>query len=332
MVHVDASMETEPRPMGSFTLASSAAAAASAPSKQRQQQYPGGDPLSRMGGAPKSKMQKHLQLLRRHGITTQPIQPGVPIAAATSSNANTQQQPWRTLWSAARLSNEDHDVVRELDQDVAGALVAVGGTLMGLPTEELLRSPGMRKLVARNIQWFQGTHDLVKLLGLMAAKKLNQWVQRRYGDEEDRHRSAILDAPTTTTPPTAVFDTAALLQVGVKREREEDSEENLAPTSSTSPPFVFKPLRIKLNLPPRAKRQKMEEENHPHLDTTTVVVNAEESRSVDTETKKTTEIVDMVDIQTKKKTTKGKSGSSSTTTTTSSTSGVDNTAVDAEGW
>lgn len=169
MAPLDTPMETNPtRPMGDLAMAATTAATGGHRS--------GGG----VGGVSKTKMQKHLQMLRRHGVVTEPVQPGVPIQGPLMMGTPSppSSSSWKQLWSPNRMSSEDHEVVRELDQDVAGALVAVGGTLMGIPAQDLLHSPAMRKLVARNIRWFQGTHDIVKLVGLMAAKKLNQWVSK----------------------------------------------------------------------------------------------------------------------------------------------------------
>lgn len=226
----------------SFPTSSSAAAAATTH---------GGGGL--IGSVARTKMQKHIQLLKRNGIVTQPIQPGVPISMATttttpSSSSNGGGGVWRKLsfWAPPHRASvaEDLDVVRELDQDVAGALVAVGGTMMGIPAQDLLASPGMRKLVARNIRWFQGTHDLVKLVGLLAAKKLNQWVCNHYGG-------------TTTTEEALV---------GFKREREEEGDGDNAQTVSgaPSPPFAFKPLRIKL-MPSRNETETNNQKNNNTL-------------------------------------------------------------------
>lgn len=232
MAPMDPSMDPPDQAMGQFALANSSGAARHTTR-----------PAALIGSVAKSKMQKHLQLLRRNGIMTNPIEPGVAITGPVMSSSQPMSAPWRsTLWSPQRMSNEDQEVVRELDHDVAGALVAVGGTLMGIPAQELLNSPGMRKLVARNIRWFQGTHDVVKMVGLMAAKKLNQWVTQKYGGEENLRQT----------------------MVGVKRERaEEDSDmhssqkvflserfENL-PIDTTTSPFVPKPLRIHVATAPR---------------------------------------------------------------------------------
>lgn len=178
VVALDAEMGSEEtttpdRSLGGFTLEATHAAQPSSV-------------MTRLGSTSKSKMQRHLQLLRRHQVVTDPVQPGVPISAARLLANNNHSEPTgggllRRLLFTSRQHNtqsntEDVDVIREFDNDVAGALLSVGGTFLGLPQEELMASPGMRKLVARNIRWFQSTPDIVKLVGLLAAKKMNQWV------------------------------------------------------------------------------------------------------------------------------------------------------------
>lgn len=68
---------------------------------------------------------------------------------------------------------QDAGVHLEFDTDVVDALVYTVGRWMGLDTEQLRDSPGLRTLVSRNIQWFRNSPDWMKLLGLVMAKKLN---------------------------------------------------------------------------------------------------------------------------------------------------------------
>ena len=74
------------------------------------------------------------------------------------------------------LNHEERDVGVhvEFDTDVVDALVYTLGRWMGLNTEQLRDSPGLRTLVSRNIQWFRSSPDWLKLTGLILAKKLNQ--------------------------------------------------------------------------------------------------------------------------------------------------------------
>lgn len=199
------------------------------------------------GGVPKSRMQKHVQLLRRHGVVTDPIVPGQPITPPTTVASPPRNLWTQLLWSPQRAHAEDTDVVRELDQDVAQALVAVGGTMLGIPTHELLRSPGMRKLVARNIRWFQGTPDLVKMVGLMAAKKLNQWVARRYGLElseiptpkrecEDPQESQPPSKKTRRVEPTTreIHDASTTTTVRLPEQTKNKKQVKAAKTATTT--------------------------------------------------------------------------------------------------
>lgn len=96
--------------------------------------------------------------------------------------------------SSASSSQEDTgahdpDVIGEFDHDVSEAMVTLGGRFVGLNPQELLQSQGLRKLVARNIRWFQNTPDWLKLIGLVVAKRLNSAVRSTVGsnrgDEAD---------------------------------------------------------------------------------------------------------------------------------------------------
>lgn len=72
----------------------------------------------------------------------------------------------------------DSDVLMEFDHDVAEAILSAGGQYLNIPPAELIQSTGLRKLVARNIRWFQRTPDCVKLMGLMLAKKVNGMIHQ----------------------------------------------------------------------------------------------------------------------------------------------------------
>lgn len=139
----------------------------------------------------KTKMTQHIRKLKKAGLlnngealpsphTIQHINhTPTPPKSTSSFLANTVMKLFRSGSSSCSNYTEDMDVVREIDHDVATAVVSVGGSMLGLPQEELMQSQGMRKLVARNMQWFQGSPDFIKMIGLVAAKKLNQIVQRR---------------------------------------------------------------------------------------------------------------------------------------------------------
>lgn len=78
---------------------------------------------------------------------------------------------------ASSASFQDPDVIGEFDRDVSEAMVTIGGRFVGLDPQELMHSQGLRKLVARNIRWFQNTPDWLKLVGLVVAKRLNSAVR-----------------------------------------------------------------------------------------------------------------------------------------------------------
>ncbi len=109
--------------------------------------------------------------------------PNVGYIAPSGSNATWRQTAMDRIIGTIRSQTPsgqweaDADVTHELDRDVARAIVYLGGKVMGVPPEELHRSPGLQKLVARNTQWFQRTPDWFKLLGLCAAKKFNCYLQ-----------------------------------------------------------------------------------------------------------------------------------------------------------
>lgn len=181
----------------------------------------GKQPIVKNGfkSASMTKMKKHVDLINKMDLKkTMPANSSNSNMRALSSSSSPPAQSFLTSLmkhvlpsssasspSLSRMTpdgnamREDVDVVREFDQDVATALVCLGGSFLGLPQEDLLESPGMRKLVARNIRWFQGTPDVLKLLGLMAAKKLNQMVNKQTIQNNNNKRALSLPPPTFRT-------------------------------------------------------------------------------------------------------------------------------------
>lgn len=285
LASLESQVEQRDQPMGNFTLeATHAARSSSTTSRRRQQPHHGVNPISNVS---RTKMQRHIDTLRRNNIVSTPIEAGVPITPPTFLH--------RVLACRNQASPEDQDVIREFDQDVAGALVCLGGSLMGLPQEDLVTSPGMRKLVARNIRWFQNSHDVLKLVGLMAAKKLNQWVAKRSAmnanpqlmlDDDNTTNTGVITADRSVvhhSPPPPYFsfripkrereeteDTAeeakqteaghpeesssssSMVMVDVKEEEKEQEggkgEVNKASFSSDSPPAA-KRIKVSLRIP-----------------------------------------------------------------------------------
>jgi hypothetical protein len=152
----------------------------------------------------KTKMENHMRMLRRVGIA-EPLRRGPtpnPITSNLASSASKgpgwfasvvgsvlgsgvssiQDESTRPLLNHASNS-EDRDIINEFDNDVATAIMQVGGSVLGISQDELNKSSGLRKLVARNIRWFQGTHDAVKLAGLLCAKKLNHCVNQHQSNQ-----------------------------------------------------------------------------------------------------------------------------------------------------
>lgn len=95
-------------------------------------------------------MLRHLQQLRSHARFMSPS----PLTIA-----DYPQQNFR-----------DDLVIQEFDREVSAAIAKIGGRLMGVQNTD---SPGVKDLVARNLTWFHDTSDPVKLLALLAAKKVN---------------------------------------------------------------------------------------------------------------------------------------------------------------
>lgn len=87
----------------------------------------------------------------------------------------------------------DTSVHMEFDTDVVDALVYTVGRWLGLDTDQLRDSPGLRTLVSRNIQWFRSSPDWLKLAGLVMAKKLNQSLDcpRRSSAASDTQRMLL---------------------------------------------------------------------------------------------------------------------------------------------
>lgn len=67
-------------------------------------------------------------------------------------------------------------VSREIDEDVARAVVYVTSKCIGLEPQALAHSVGLRRLVSRNMQWFHHTNDWVKMVSLVLAKKLTSFL------------------------------------------------------------------------------------------------------------------------------------------------------------
>lgn len=145
-----------------------------------------------MTTASKTRLEKHARQMR----AIQRMQPkgfpkndkipqwphGNPLVRMLSRMRQTWQKPeenTNTTDPAPLTPEETRHVVREFDRDVAEAILSVGGHLMGISPAELSQSTGMRILVARNIRWFQNTPDCIKLMGLMAAKKMNNILVKR---------------------------------------------------------------------------------------------------------------------------------------------------------
>lgn len=115
---------------------------------------------------------------------------------------------------ATMSSEQDAGVHLEFDTDVVDALVYTVGRWMGLDTEQLRDSPGLRTLVSRNIQWFRNSPDWMKLLGLVLAKKLNHTLdcpKRSVSDTQRMLLDRMLSPHTMPAVPVTGSDNGGVL-------------------------------------------------------------------------------------------------------------------------
>lgn len=160
--------------------------------------------------------------------------------------------------SYLRMEN-DIDIVHELDQDVARALVYAGGKVMGIRPEELYNSPGLQKLVARNMEWFKNTPDWIKLIGLCAAKKLNGYLlptppeppQQFCAFLQTSSSSSSSEFPPPPQPPTPESEEPHVMVVDEEEAvvviKEEPTEEStaIAPDLLSVSPVIMKTKEMK---------------------------------------------------------------------------------------
>lgn len=122
----------------------------------------------------------------------------------------------------SRAPEHDVGVHLEFDTDVVDALVYTVGRWMGLDTDQLRDSPGLRTLVSRNIQWFRASPDWMKLLGLVLAKKLNH----------------SLDTPRRSHSDTQRMLMERLLQVAPDATGGQGTSEAVSDVEASTPPPV----------------------------------------------------------------------------------------------
>ena len=128
----------------------------------------------------------------------------------------------------------DAGVHMEFDTDIVDALVYTVGRWLGLDTEQLRDSPGLRTLVSRNIQWFRASPDWMKLLGLVMAKKLNHSLDcpRRVTSYSDTQRM-LLDRLIRDDAVTKSAET----QVSADTEMPPATEADEVTTAPPTPPL-----------------------------------------------------------------------------------------------
>lgn len=139
-------------------------------------------------------------------------------------------------------SERDVGVHLEFDTDVVDALVYTMGRWMGLDTEQLRESPGLRTLVSRNIQWFRDSPDWMKLVGLVLAKKLNHSLDCPKRSASDTQRM-LLDRMMALH---ANADSTALVPTGMETEGSivpstEGDPETVPITGDTDPSVLVDP-------------------------------------------------------------------------------------------
>lgn len=131
-------------------------------------------------------------------------------------------------YADCRTPPEDVDIVQEFDHEVSVAVTRIGGSLLGLNAhpDQLMESPGVRKLVARNLAWFHGSSDFFKLCGLLLAKKINRVI------ENQLPTTASLSLPLPAYPSPQA-----------ETQQEDNTQmintENLGPLSSATSPSVL---------------------------------------------------------------------------------------------
>lgn len=186
-----------------------------------------------MGGASKTRWQEHQRRLKQASAlmsTSQKTGGGIRKTHKSSSSTptwrrnvlgrlvNVMRGDQEAMMHPASTTTLDPDVTGEFDRDVSEAMVTIGGKFVGLDPEELMHSQGLRKLVARNIQWFQRTPDWLKLIGLVVAKRLNSAVRTATGgggassNEASSRIEGLDDLPVTlppSSPPPSAFLTLA---------------------------------------------------------------------------------------------------------------------------
>ena len=155
---------------------------------------------------------------------------------------------WTTVPSATSSENNgasgehDRNVHIEFDTDVVDALVYTVGRWMGLDTEQLRDSPGLRTLVSRNIQWFRSSPDWMKLLGLVLAKKLNHTLECPRRSASDTQRM-LLDR-TWTEPPVSTEESEPVKNGETAPVTAADEERvNAPPAPSTKRPRTSAPSK-----------------------------------------------------------------------------------------
>jgi hypothetical protein len=135
---------------------------------------------------------------------------------------------------------EDVDIIQEFDHEVSVAVTRIGCSLLGLnahPDQQLMESPGVRKLVARNLAWFHGSSDFFKLCGLILAKKINRVI-------ENQIPSNALLSPSLPPLPASLAYPPPPRQAQAQAQEEENhnmliATESLGPLSSATSSSVL---------------------------------------------------------------------------------------------
>lgn len=201
-------------------------------------------------------------------VAPQPPPPVPLYTAPTAADPNLRQNVFKRMIQSVlgggggnrnntttMMVDDDVDIVRELDHDLAQAVVYSGGKILGLPPDELAQSPGLRKLVARNIQWFQQTPDWLKLMGLCAAKKLNGYIGGATASTASNQTMLMMlqqpSAVMQQVPVPPVTGDDVLIDIGGKRKRTEEEDDD----QGSPPSPIQKKKRPKAPKPSQPKKQ-----------------------------------------------------------------------------
>lgn len=152
---------------------------------------------NRIGSASATAMEKHRRQLRRlereTSSTSEPVV-GAPPAQPSwrrsvlkrllgpfRRDTSSPSSVVRPMMMNAPLNPLDPAMLDEIQRDITGAVAGLGGACLGLHADELADSSTLRSFVERHThRVLGGAPEWVRLLGLLAAKKVHRWVVPQY--------------------------------------------------------------------------------------------------------------------------------------------------------